>query len=322
MFDQFLSKASELLAEGKPFAVAEVVRSVSPISGKVGDKAIVFANGTVWGWIGGGCAQPVVVKEALKALKDGRPRLVRIGPSPSQEEGIVAYNMTCHSGGALDVYVEPVLPRPHILILGRSPVGRTLAKLGKTINYIVSVAAPQADRESYPGVDGVQTDLDLSKLNIGPQTFIIVSTQGEADEEALEQALQTEASYVMFVASRAKAAKVFQSLTERGIGTKRLNQVRAPAGLNIHAVSQEEIAVSILAEIVQLSRSEAIEHNDVVIPLEDEQDARDPICGMTVGIGTAKFKSEYDGKLFYFCCAGCRQSFDKSPDKYVLTNHP
>src|SRR5271170_2857298 len=156
MFDQFLSKAGELLAKGESFAVAEVVRCLSPISGKVGDKAIVFANGTVWGWIGGGCAQPVVIKEALKALKDGRPRLVRISPSSSQEEGIVAYNMTCHSGGALDIYIEPVLPKPHILILGRSPVGRTLAKLGKVVGYRVSVAAPEANQETCPEADRVR----------------------------------------------------------------------------------------------------------------------------------------------------------------------
>jgi xanthine dehydrogenase accessory factor len=318
MFDQFLNKANELLAKGEPFAVAEVVRYLSPISGKVGDKAIVFADGTVWGWIGGGCAQPAVIKEALKALKDGRPRLVRISPSSSQEEGIVAYNMTCHSGGTLDVYIEPVLPKPHILILGRSPVGRTLATLGKAINYSVSVAAPQADRASYPDADQVQADLDLSRVRIGPGTFIVVSTQGECDEEAIEQALKTNASYVAFVASKVKAAKVLQSVGKRGISAERLNQVRAPAGLNIQAGSEEEIAVSILAEIVQLSRSQTIEQNEIAASLEQKEEARDPICGMTVGIRKTKYKSEFDGKPFYFCCGGCKQTFDQQPDMYVL----
>jgi xanthine dehydrogenase accessory factor len=318
MFDQFLNKASELLAKGQPFAVAEVVRYLSPISGKVGDKAIVFADGTIWGWIGGGCAQPAVIKEALKALKDGKPRLVRISPSSSQEEGIVAYNMTCHSGGTLDVYIEPVLPKPHILILGRSPVGRTLARLGKAINYSVSVAAPQADRESYPDADQVQADLDLSGVRIGPQTFVVVSTQGECDEEALEQALKTNASYVAFVASKVKAAKVLQAIGEQGISTERLTQVRAPAGLNIQASTEEEIAVSILAEIVQLSRSQAIEQNEIAVSLEEKEEARDPICGMTVDIRKTKYKSEFDGKPFYFCCGGCKQTFDQQPDKHVL----
>src|SRR5271169_1072613 len=143
VFDQFLNKASELLANGESFAIAEVVRFLNPISGKSGDKAIISADGTIWGWIGGGCAQPAVVKEALKALQDGRPRLVRISASSSQEQGLVAYNMTCHSGGSLEVYIEPVLPKPHVLILGHSPVARTLARLAKAINYTVSVAAPE-----------------------------------------------------------------------------------------------------------------------------------------------------------------------------------
>jgi xanthine dehydrogenase accessory factor len=318
MFDQFLSKASELLAQGEPFAVAEVVRYLSPISGKVGDKAIILADGTFWGWIGGGCAQPAVVKEALKSLHDGRPRLVRISPSSAQEEGIVAYNMSCHSGGTLDIYVEPVLPKPHILIMGRSPVGRTLAALAKTIHYTVSIAAPQADRESYPDAFQVQGDLNLNALRVGPHTFIVVSTQGECDEEALEQAVKTGASYVTFVASRAKAAKVLQSLTARGIGPEILNRVRAPAGLDIHAGSPEEIALSILAEIVQLSRSLATQQTSTA-PGEKEE-AKDPICGMTVNIGTAKYQSVFDGKAFYFCCVGCKQTFDKQPDKYVLAH--
>ncbi len=322
MFDQFLNKASELLAKRESFAVAEVVRYLSPISGKVGDKAIVLADGTVWGWIGGGCAQPAVIKEALKALKDGRPRLVRISPFSSQEEGIVAYNMTCHSGGTLDIYIEPVLPKPHILILGRSPVGRTLATLAKAINYTVSIAAHQADRESYPDADRVLADLDFSTMGIGPQTFIVVSTQGECDEEALEQALKTDASYVAFVASKVKAARVLQYLGERGIGAERLSQVRAPAGLNIQAGSEEEIAVSILAEIVQLSRSQAIEQSDLAVSHEENQEAKDPICGMTVEIETALYKSESDGKAFYFCCGACKQTFDSQPDKYLLASVP
>ena len=299
MFDEFLKKADELVMIGESFVIATVVRYEAPISGKPGDKAIIFADGEVWGWIGGGCAKPVVVKEALKALQDGRPRLVRISPSSSEEEGIVAYNMTCHSGGTLDVYIEPVLPKPHILIMGRSPVGQTLAKLAREINYAVSVAA----------------DLSLSELKVGPQTFIVVSTQGDRDEEALENALRTDASYVAFVASKAKAAKVLQSVGERGIGAERLSQVKAPAGMNIGAGSPEEIAVSILAEIVQINRSKVTERK--AMPGENRE-VRDPICGMTVNRETAKHKVEYDGKTFYFCCAGCKQTFERQPEKYVL----
>ena len=322
MFDQFLNKASELLANGKAFAIAEVVRYSKPISGKSGDKAIISADGSIWGWIGGGCAQPAVVKEALKALKDGRPRLLRISASSSQEEGVVAYNMTCHSGGTLEVYIEPVLPKPHILIVGRSPVARTLAKLAKAINYTVSVAAAGADRDTFPDADQVCADLRLSELKISPQVFVVVCTQGEDDEEALEAALNTGDSYIAFVASRTKAEKIKESLRQRGVSPDRLDQVRAPAGLDIQARSQEEIAVSILAEIVQISRTSPARQTGLPILTVTQEAAKDPICGMSVDILNAKHKSEFEGGYFYFCCAGCKRRFDAEPKKFALANVP
>lgn len=318
MFDQFLSKADELLTDGQSFAIAVVVRYQAPISGKPGNKAIIFPDGKIWGWIGGGCAQPVVVKEALKALADGQPRLIRISPSSSPEEGIVDYTMTCHSGGTLDIYIEPVLPKPHILILGRSPVAKTLARLGKAIGYAISVVAPGADRESFPDSDLVQAELDLSQLKTTPQTFIVVSTQGEGDEEALEQALLTKAAYVAFVASKTKASKLLGYLKERGVTVDRLSQVRAPAGLDITATSPEEIAVSILAEIIQVNGTKAASQKNQAQSPVPKHEAKDPICGMMVDVSIAKHKSEFHGNSFYFCCSGCKQKFDKQPEKYAL----
>ena len=229
------------------------------------------------------------------------------------------YTMTCHSGGTLDIYIEPVLPNPRILILGRSPVAIALARLGKAIDYAISVAAPGADRDIFPDPDVLQTDLDLSQLRIAPQTFIVVSTQGECDEEALEKALLTSATYVAFVASKVKAAKILDYLKERGVTAARLSQVRAPAGLDIRAASPEEIAVSILAEIIQVNGTKAAApKTKAELPVR-MQEAKDPICGMMVEVSTAKHKSEFHGDSFYFCCAGCKQTFDKQPDKYALT---
>jgi xanthine dehydrogenase accessory factor len=320
MFDRFLNKAAELLAKGEPFVTATVVRFQAPISGKPGDKAIIFADGKMWGWIGGGCAQPVVIKEALKALKDGQPRLVRISPAAASEDGIVDYTMTCHSGGTLDIYIEPVLPKPHLLILGRSPIAQTLAQLAKSIHYRVSVAAPDADRDQFPDVDQLQTDLNLDVAKISPETFVVVSTQGESDEEALQQAVQTRAAHVAFVASRVKAQKVLEFLREAGVPSERASQIRAPAGLDIHAASPEEIAVSVLAEIIQVRGSRAksaAEPKKNTLPVLNKE-ARDPVCGMMVDMLSAKYKSEHNGSNIYFCCAGCKQSFDKQPEKYML----
>jgi xanthine dehydrogenase accessory factor len=331
MFDRFLRKAAELLVKGEPFVTASVVRFQAPISGKPGDKAIIFADGKMWGWIGGGCAQPVVIKEALKALADGKPRLVRISPTAAPEDGIVDYTMTCHSGGTLDIYIEPVLPKPHILIFGRSPLAQTLARLGKTVGYKISVVASGADQEQFPDVDLLRADSNLGELNIGRETFIVVSTQGEGDEEALEQAARTNAAYLAFVASKVKAQKVFEYLREAGLPSERVSQIRAPAGLDIHASTPEEIAVSILAEIIQLRGNRAkpvAESKKSALPVLNlpvlnppvlNKEARDPVCGMLVKVSGAKYKSEHNGCEVYFCCAGCKQAFDRQPEKYTLS---
>src|SRR5579884_2428609 len=213
MFDQFLKKTAELVAIGESFVTATVVRCESPTSGKPGDKAIIQDDEIAWGWIGGGCAQPVVVKEAKKALIEGKPKLVRISPSPNDpEEGIVDYTMTCHSGGALDIYLEPVLPKPRILILGRSPVARFLAQIGSAVGYAICIMTEDA-AEGFADAEMIQSqNFGLEQARVTPETFVVVSTQGEGDEEALEQALNSGAKYVAFVASKTKTGKVLEYL--------------------------------------------------------------------------------------------------------------
>jgi xanthine dehydrogenase accessory factor len=332
MYDRFLKKADELLAKGEPFAVAVIVRQEGASSGKTGDKAVITADGKLWGWVGGGCTQPVVIKEALKALGEGRARMIRISPGsrPDSTPGIIHYPMTCHSGGTLDIFIEPVAAKPRILILGRSPVARTLARLAAAVDFSVSVAAPEARPEAFPDANVVLDDLRLGEAKVGPQTFIVVSTQGEQDEEGLELALSTEADYIAFVASRIKAEKILKSLASRGATEESLKRVRAPAGMAIGAKSPEEIAVSILAEIVQVKAARAQSARPKPagprlgetklgeeMPENTPKEAIDPICGMTVETTEAKHTSEYQGTCYYFCCAGCKQTFDQQPQKYA-----
>jgi xanthine dehydrogenase accessory factor len=347
MFDRFLEKADELVAKGESFAFAVVVRTEGPSSGKAGDKAIVTADGQLWGWVGGGCTQPVVIKEALKALADGRARLVRITPEagPETPVGVVDYAMKCHSGGALDIFIEPVTAKQRILILGRSPVARALARLAAAVEFSVAVAAPEASAANFPDAAVVLDDLRLGDAKIGPQTFVVVSTQGERDEEGLELALSTDASYIAFVASRTKAEKILKSFAAAGATEESLKRVRAPAGMAIGAKSPEEIAVSILAEIIQVKAARA-QSAQAALPVPAAQAAQpatprlgettlgsetqpsaeggqaaeeavDPICGMSVKMARAKYVSEYRRAKFYFCCAGCKQAFDQQPEKYA-----
>jgi xanthine dehydrogenase accessory factor len=188
------------------------------------------------------------------------------------------------------------------------------------MNYAVTVAAADAQREIFPDADMLQTNLDLSQIKITARTFIVVSTQGEDDEEALERAVAADAPYTAFVASRVKSEKVFEYLRERGIAQEKLNKVRVPAGLDIHAASPEEIAVSILAEIIQVKGTgTSAPAAKMTLPLL-RQEARDPICGMMVDVGGAKYKSEFRDSSFYFCCSRCKQTFDQQPEKYSLVH--
>jgi xanthine dehydrogenase accessory factor len=324
MFEEFLKKSAELTSQGATFAVATVVRCVPPTSAKPGDKAIVYADGKLWGWIGGGCAQPVVAKEALKALAEGKPRLVRISASPdAPEAGIVDYTMTCHSGGALDIYIEPVLPKPQLVILGRSPVAQMLARLAGTLGYAVSVVMTEAAGEGFGESQVFQArDYSLEHAKATTRTMIVVATQGEGDEEALEQAVRTDAGYVAFVASRIKAHKVFDYLMTHGVAPEKMRRVRAPAGLDIGARSPEEIALSILAEIIETRRKAERAAEDTRSGTSFaavNQETRDPVCGMSVDPDKARHRSEYEGTAFYFCCTGCKQAFDREPSRYLAT---
>jgi len=322
MWDRFLNKVSELMAQRQQFAVATVVRCEPPTSGKPGDKAIITKDGKIWGWIGGGCTQPVVTAEAQKAITEGKPRLVRISPSAIRaEDGVVDYPMTCHSGGAMDIYVEPVLAKPQLLVLGRSPVAQTLARIAGEIDYAVTLIVPEADSASVGDVKSiVRNDFSFVDLKVTPKTCIVVSTQGEGDEDALQQAVGSRAEYVGFVASKTKAQKVFEYLQQKGIAAEALNRVRAPAGLNLGARSPEEIAVSILAEIVQFNAARA-PHS--ASPREaSSAEGRDPICGMTVDRAKARYKSAHQGQEFYFCCAGCKEAFDQQPERYMHAVRP
>ena len=319
MFDEFLTKAATL--RGSPFAIALVVGFRPPVSGKPGDKAIIQANGQIWGWIGGGCVQPIVVREALRAIEEGKSRLIRIASTQNSETayGVINYPMTCHGGGAMEIYIEPVLPVPQLLVFGRTAVAQALCKLGKVIGYDVVVAGPGLDGRVFHDADRLLENRDVRDLDFARETYIVVSTQGEGDEEALEQAVLTGVPYVSFVASRRKSEKVLQVLTDRGIATELLSRVKAPAGLDIRALGPEEIAVSILAEIILTRRSKKPSQGDTLEAGHSRPDARDPICGMIVDPATAIYLSEYCGRTYYFCCAGCKQEFDEKPETHATT---
>ena len=331
--DAVLDKAAALKASGTPFALVTVVRAESPTSAKPGAKAVVTADGEIEGWIGGGCAQPVVIKMVKQVLQDGTPRLIRISPDRDEPiaEGIVDFTMSCHSGGTLDIFVDPVVARPALWIIGASPAAQTLSALARRVGFAVTAAFPGADRALFPEADRVIDKLD-GLVAAGSPAFVVVATQGKRDEAGLEAALSTGAGYIAFIASERKAGKLKQYLKERGHDAARVDAIISPAGVEIGAVTPEEIALSALAGIVQARRAGAAAMTRVKAAINaasfaaaasgggaapQAAEAVDPICGMSVTMAAAEHRSEYAGRTYYFCCAGCKRNFDKEPQRYL-----
>jgi len=309
MAQDLFELAGDLRRRGEAFALATVVRCERPTSAKPGAKALIRPDGSVVGWVGGACAEPVVAREARAALRDGHPRLVVLvgdgGRDPARTEGTVHYPMTCHSGGTLEIYVEPFLPKPLLLLMGHGPVIETLATLAESAGYQVETRPGEAAGAALRG------------LALGPDSSVVVATHGELDEDALTQVLATPAGYISLVASRKRAASVLATLHQRGIPQEHLGRLKAPAGLDIGAVTPEEIAVSILAEIIHARHSRKPIHVEATAAEPSAAEAKDPICGMTVEIATARHQSDWAGRSVYFCCLRCKELFDADPQRYA-----
>lgn len=256
--------AADLKSRGEAFCLATVVRTVSVTAAKAGAKAVVRPDGTISdGWIGGGCARGAVLKAARDALADGQPRLISVVPKdilaelgikPGEErEGVKFARNMCPSRGTMDIFIEPMLPKPNLVVLGASPVALALADVGPRFGFRISVGAPADDQPLFATADERIVGFEL-QLQAAEHRYVVVSTQGRSDEAALTAALAAECDYVAFVGSRRKVAALREDLVAKGVAAERFDRLKAPAGLDIGAVTPEEIALSIIAEITALRR--------------------------------------------------------------------
>jgi xanthine dehydrogenase accessory factor len=261
---EVLEMVAQMKAAERAFVLATVVRTVSVTAAKAGAKAIIAADGTiVAGWIGGGCARGAVLKAAREALADGEPRMVSVQPEnllaelgvkPGESrDGIRFASNMCPSKGTMDIFVEPVLPHPSLVVLGASPVALSLAAQARTLGYHVTLAAPSSDLAAPPEADAVVDGYGLANLSEAKR-FVVVSTQGKGDEAALRAAVALDAAYHAFVGSRRKMASLRAKLIAEGVEAAAIDRVKAPAGLDLGAITPEEIAMSILAEITRERR--------------------------------------------------------------------
>jgi xanthine dehydrogenase accessory factor len=308
-----LERMSELARSGQAFALATVVWRQGPSSSKQGSRAIITSDGQLHGWIGGACAEPVVIREARQIMADGTPKLLLLG-SPDQfgtavPDGMTVVPISCQSEGALQVYIEPVLPVPHLVIVGTSPMAHTLAELARALDWLTDLVSQQ----------------DFTEGRADARTMVVVATQGHGDEDMIERAVAMGPAYLGLVASRRRAEAVLGYLAERGVPQDQLDRVHAPAGLDLGRTTHEEMAVAILAELVQLRASGALSDGPAPGAAADLApgpefalaELTDPVCGMTVQAGASAMPLEHDGATYYFCCAGCHRAFEENPDAYA-----
>ena len=326
-----LERLGELARGGQTFALATVVWRQGPSSSKQGSRAIITAAGELDGWIGGACAEPVVIRAAQQVIADGEARLILLG-TPDQfgpfsstgvPEGMTVVPISCQSEGALEIYIEPVFPVPHLVVVGTSPMTRTLADLARALGWSAEVLGTEEFGPDSGSKHGA------AKHGAYERSMIVVATQGHGDEDMIERAVALRPAYLGLVASRKRAEAVLGYLAERGVPQDQLDRVHAPAGLDLGRTSHEEMAVAILAELVQLRASGALAHvpaprsdlkpgHRIELQLAEPAEAVDPVCGMTVTADASAMPFEYGGVTYYFCCAGCRRTFEKNPDG-VLT---
>jgi xanthine dehydrogenase accessory factor len=259
------------------------------------------------GWVGGGCIQPTARREGLAALEEGEPRLVRITPdTAASQHNVHMARMTCASEGTADLYVEPFLPHPTLAAAGDSPVTATLAAIAPPLGF------------RFLAVDAA-TELNAVTVPYPQDTWLVVATFGDFDEDTVEAGVRLNLPYVGLVASERRAGSVLSELRARGIDEEELKVVRSPAGLPIGASGQEEISLSIMAEIISVRAKlrPGFREAPAAQPASQPGEAIDPVCGMAVEIAGARHVAGYGGQDYYFCCPACKRKFAAEPEKYV-----
>jgi xanthine dehydrogenase accessory factor len=339
MTNDIFTTAARLRADRTPFVMATVVASYPPQSVRPGAKAIVRADGAIDGWVGGGCVQPVVRQEAAEALVDGRPRLVRMNIGTSTPDATATrhgdvreYPTTCQGEGGIEIYLEPVLAAPRLVLLGHTPVVQSLARIGSELGFEIVVGSAAVPSDLFPTGVRVTSDLGDALAGADATTWVVVGTMGAGDEAALTAAARSDAAYVGLVASRKKARHLIDYVRAEGVPGDRLARVKYPAGLDLGGMSASEIALSILAEIVQ---QRYVKPN--VASLADGPGsgtpthlrrgagsriaaptmAKDPVCGMPVEMATARHIVVEGDRTVYFCCPGCKAAYVRGQPESV-----
>src|SRR5450432_314578 len=270
MSSELYRRAGELSAQHQPIALATVVRVEGSSSAKRGSKALIDKHGKIiLGWVGGGCAESAVRSEAVKCIQSEKPSLITL----DMQDEVLGVGMPC--GGKMDVYIEPVVPQPQLVIAGHGRIAETLASLGHLLSFSVTVHDPSAERDRFPHADHIiNKDFDVKQVSFGPRTYVVIATLHKNDHLWLQRALEGEAAYVALIASAHRSRLVLDYLLAEGIKPEIVERVWAPAGLDLGAASPEEIALSIISQIVALRRGASATPLKKTAPIVEAETAR------------------------------------------------
>ncbi len=257
------------------------------------------------GWVGGACAEPVLIREALDVIERGEPRLIWLGQNDELEgmhipQGVVTVPISCQSDGALQIYIEPAQVAPHLVIVGRSPMAATLAEMAGLLDWRGDL------------LDGSE----FSAASCSPRSAVVVATQGHGDEEVVETAVAAGPAYLGVVSSGRRAEALRAFLVDRGVSREQVDAVRMPVGLDLGHTTHREVAVAVLAELVALRAAGDLPSGGGASVVRPEYRV-DPVCGMSVAVDDSNHPLEHEGETYYFCCPGCRYSFKKDPAQFL-----
>ncbi len=303
-----LQHAVDLARRGETFAMATVVWREGPSSSQHGSRAIVTREGDVIGWIGGACAEPVLIREAHRALERGESHLLALGASDQfgdVPQGMTAIAISCQSEGAMQIFIEPVIPVPHLVIVGRSPMAHTLCRLALDLDWEAEL------------VDSS----DFTTASIAAHSAVIVATQGHGDEDVLETALAVAPTYIGVVASTRRGEALRGYLADRGHAAEPLDAIRVPVGLDLGPTPHREVAVAVLAELVALRAAGGLRgtHLPRTAPVAE---AIDPVCGMAVTADDTSHPLVVGAVTHHFCCVGCRNQFEREAESRLAGDNP
>ena len=312
----WIKRAHDLKKKGRHFAIATVINTVAPTSAKPMSKAIIHKNGDIEGWIGGGCSIHTVITEGLNCIQSGKAIVLRLSPENISEDKVTYKKevfLNCESGGTLEFHIEPVLPMTKLIIYGNTPTVYALAKIGSLLNYECYICSPNAEFVKELS-DNVQVFKDYKVFS--DQSVAVVATQGENDLQALKSAIDSKSNFISMIISNKKASSLFFQLEKEGYSKEDISRVKFPAGMDINASTPEEIAVSILAELIN-DRNSIDLKEQVIIEAKDDKKEIDPICKMIVDPHNAVDTYKFDDINYYFCCTGCKEKFALEPSLYI-----